>query len=193
MLIGQRYQVMSLLGAGGMGGVYRALDRLTGQEVALKQVQLGPDGKSRAGGGRKDAQPNSNTALRTFRLALAHEFRTLATLRHPNIVGVLDYGFDAAREPFFTMQLLRQPSDLLTAARGAELPDKLSLLAQLLRALVYLHRHNIIHRDLKPRKVARKRDCTANDPPRLAGLADQGLGGGSIFGARDGRSGAKRG
>jgi serine/threonine protein kinase len=148
VLIGQRYQVMSLLGEGGMGGVYRALDRLTGHEVALKKVQLHPRRRQPGTPEPSDKAARSSPALRTFRLALAHEFRTLATLRHPNIVGVLDYGFDAEREPFFTMQLLEQPRDLVSATRGADVPEKLAILAQLLRALVYLHRHNIIHRGL---------------------------------------------
>ena len=43
-----------------------------------------------------------------LRLALAHEFRTLASFRHPNIISVLDYGFDAARNPYYTMELLRE-------------------------------------------------------------------------------------
>ena len=55
-------------------------------------------------------------AGRSRRLALAREFRTLATLRHPNIISVLDYGFAANAEPFFTMELLAQPRTLLQEA-----------------------------------------------------------------------------
>jgi serine/threonine protein kinase len=159
VLVGQRYQQLALLGEGGMGCVYRVLDRLTGRQVALKRVALSSfaqtqtvqaSSSARSLGSRSSQQPS---AQRTFRLALAHEFRTLATLRHPNIVSVLDYGFDEEREPFFTMELLETPRDLLTATRTASLPEKLGILAQLLRALSYLHRHNIVHRDLKPSNI----------------------------------------
>ncbi len=149
MLIGRRYELEGLIGHGGMGRVFRALDRLTGQRVALKQVAMGlpAKGPGRGGTPASDEPP----ARQTNRIALAHEFRTLATLRHPNIVSVLDYGFDENREPFFTMELLDKPRDLLRATSALSLPEKLDILAQLLRALTYLHRCNIVHRDLKPR------------------------------------------
>ncbi|MBE0690931.1 MAG: hypothetical protein IH587_12505, partial [Anaerolineae bacterium] len=92
-IIGRRYTLLELLGKGGMGVVYRAYDRLTGQEVALKQVVRASDPLS-------TTAPTEDNELR---LALAQEFRVLASLRHPNIVSVLDYGFDAARQPYFTM------------------------------------------------------------------------------------------
>lgn len=83
-----RYRIGAELGSGAMGAVYRAYDRLTGQEVALKQVSL-PLGLAPA-------------EVEQELLTLAHEFGTLAGLRHPNIISVFDYGFDAARRPFFT-------------------------------------------------------------------------------------------
>ncbi|MGB7339684.1 MAG: tetratricopeptide repeat protein [Phototrophicaceae bacterium] len=86
----------------------------------------------------------------TFRLALSHEFETLAHLRHPNIVTVLDYGFDVHKMPFFTMPLLNAPLSITDAAETATLDTKLTWLAEMLQALSYLHHHKIIHRDLKP-------------------------------------------
>jgi tetratricopeptide (TPR) repeat protein len=81
---------------------------------------------------------------------LAEEFRTLASLRHPHIISVLDYGFDADRQPFYTMELLRKPQNLLKYGESKPLGDKLTLIIQMLQALAYLHRRGIIHRDLKP-------------------------------------------
>src|SRR5947209_2938415 len=91
--IAQRYQIINQLGAGGMGVVYRALDRLSGQIVALKQVTVQSNQLEFA------SRPEDSQDMH---LALAHEFKTLASLRHPNIVSVIDYGFDAQRQPFFT-------------------------------------------------------------------------------------------
>jgi len=98
------------------------------------------------------------------REALATEFHTLAALRHPNIISVLDYGFDREQTPFFTMELLAAPRTLVAA--GADLPpaEKIELVAQLLRALAYLHRHHIVHRDLKPSNAAADSCGAANDP-----------------------------
>ena len=62
-----------------MGVVYRALDRLTGQEIALKQVKASVD----------QLQLSVSGSTTDFRLALAQEFRTLASLRHPNIIRLI--------------------------------------------------------------------------------------------------------
>jgi tetratricopeptide (TPR) repeat protein/tRNA A-37 threonylcarbamoyl transferase component Bud32 len=127
--IDDRYTVLSYLGHGGMGVVYRARDRLRNNIVALKRMAEGP------------------------RLALAREFRTLSTLRHPNIISVLDYGFGAQGGPFFTMELIEKPKTLLEAASGLDVRCKIDLLVQVLRALSYLHRRGVFHRDLKPSNV----------------------------------------
>jgi eukaryotic-like serine/threonine-protein kinase len=92
-----RYQIQSQLGEGGMGVVFRAYDRLAKETVALKQVRVAPS----------LLQFNTlNTTGTSTAVALAHEFRTLAGLRHPNIVSVLDYGFDTDGHPYYTMSLL---------------------------------------------------------------------------------------
>lgn len=142
-IVGRRYTLLELLGKGGMGVVYRAYDRLTGQEIALKQVVRADDPQS-------TTAPTQDNELR---LALAQEFRVLASLRHPNIVSVLDYGFDAARQPYFTMELLENAYDIVQTARSLPVEDQVDLLAQMLQALVYLHRRGVLHRDLKPSNV----------------------------------------
>ena len=142
-MLGKRYDVLELLGKGGMGAVYRAHDRLTGQQVALKRVERTADGIS-------TTAPTEDNELRT---ALAQEFRVLASLRHPNIVSVLDYGFDELRLPYFTMELLEGARHIDSAARERPEGDQVDLMMQMLQALVYLHRHGILHRDLKPSNV----------------------------------------
>jgi serine/threonine protein kinase len=141
-IIGRRYVIQQPLGAGGMGAVYRATDRLTGQAVALKRVV--PEDQP-GHGSTGDSQD--------YRLALAQEFRMLASLRHPHIISVLDYGFDEQRHPYFTMELLEDASPIIEAGLDLSIEAKVRLLVQMLQALAYLHRRGIIHRDLKPRNV----------------------------------------
>lgn len=88
-----------------------------------------------------------------LRVALAQEFRVLASLRHPHIVSVLDYGFDAERQPYFTMEFLPGARDVATASKGLPLAEKVELLSQILHALTYLHRRGVLHRDLKPANI----------------------------------------
>jgi eukaryotic-like serine/threonine-protein kinase len=135
----QRYRLLESLGAGGMGTVFRALDRLNGQHVALKQVLTD--------------LPVANDDGFDLRMALAHEFRLMASLHHPNVIDVLDYGFDAAQQPFYTMDLIEEARTIVEAGRGQPLASKISLVGQLLQALAYLHRRQIVHRDLKPSNV----------------------------------------
>ncbi|MEM7536271.1 MAG: hypothetical protein AAF639_29070 [Chloroflexota bacterium] len=74
-----RYQLNKKLGQGGMGVVYQATDRLTGDIIALKQVrQLSQQATA------------SGISPERLHLSLAHEFQILAGLRHPHIISVLD-------------------------------------------------------------------------------------------------------
>jgi serine/threonine protein kinase len=102
-LIGGRYRLQEQLGKGGMGRVFRATDRLTRQDVAYKQIIT------------EDELPGSTPGSTQFdpRFSLAQEFQALASLHHPHIIGVLDYGFDAGGRPYFTMDLLENAQTIL--------------------------------------------------------------------------------
>jgi tetratricopeptide (TPR) repeat protein len=141
-VINSRYQMVEKLGQGGMGEVYRAVDRLNRQHVALKRVITSPVFSS----GDSDTARNSYDT----RMLLANEFATLASLYHPHIIDVLDYGFDHNGSPFFTMELLASPQNIVDAAADAPLNTKIDLCVQMFQALAYLHHRHIIHRDLKP-------------------------------------------
>ncbi len=134
----RRYEIEAEIGRGGMGIVYRALDRLVGQKIAIKRV----------GTSAEDLIYGSWTKSVDRRLSLAWEFQTLASLWHPNIIRVLDYGFDAENLPYFSMDLLEEPQRITDYGKTLPQEQKIHLIWQILLALKYLHRRGVLHRDL---------------------------------------------
>jgi eukaryotic-like serine/threonine-protein kinase len=128
-----------------MGEVFRAYDRVSRQTVALKRVMLSQQNQFNL------ASPEAPS--RTMSLSFAEEFKTLASLRHPNVISVLDYGFDNQRQPYFTMALLEDAQTLTGFGQTQPLRVKIDLLIQVLQALAYMHRLSILHCDLKPDNV----------------------------------------
>ncbi len=169
-LIGGRYRLLDQLGKGGMGSVYRAFDRLTGNEVALKRVLGGDD---------LLMTTSSSDSAPDFRLSLTREFQSLASLRHPNIIGVIDYGFDNDRQPYFTMDVVEDAQNVLETGEDQHLNNKVGLLVQILQALAYIHRRQIVHRDLKPGNVlvteAHFEALGNGDPVKQVKVLDFGL------------------
>ncbi len=143
-LIKNRYRIVKSIGQGGMGEVFEAYDRLTSQSVALKRVTL-PQ--------RKIDQTVNFSATENRKMILANEFRTLSSLRHPNIISVLDYGFDEDNRAFFTMNLLKNSLPITDYALDQSLNTKIRYLIGVLQALRYLHQRGILHRDLKPANI----------------------------------------
>lgn len=134
-----RYELQEVLGEGGMGKVYRAYDRLNQVTVALKRVHHKMEYESHI--------------AHTERVAMLQEFRTLASLRHPQIITVLDYGIEDNGQPFFTMTLIENALSIIDYGSRSSNKQKVKLIIQALQALIYLHRLKIIHRDLKPANI----------------------------------------
>ncbi|MGJ3238986.1 MAG: protein kinase domain-containing protein [Anaerolineae bacterium] len=152
-LIKNRYRVETLIGQGGMGAVYQAYDRLAMHPIALKQVTVSQ---------RTTLFQTHGGDSYNERVVLANEFRTLASLRHPNIISVLDYGFDNDRNPFFTMELLSDGVQIKDYLVDQSHDVQLDALIGILQALRYLHQRGILHRDLKPANI-----LVSDHTPRL--------------------------
>ncbi|HJW91265.1 MAG TPA: protein kinase, partial [Anaerolineales bacterium] len=126
-----RYCLEAEIGRGGMGTVYRAHDALLEREVAVKILQsaiIRGDGQAR----------------------MLREAQAAARLNHPNIVSVYDAGeWDGS--PFIVMELVEGVS--LSPKTPRNIPETLSIAAQVCIALEHAHNHGIVHRDLKPDNV----------------------------------------
>ena len=133
--IAMRYKIVSLLGRGGMGHVYRAEHLLLRKEVALKVL---------------DAQLDGDLGLRFEREALA-----TARLDHPSCVRVLDYGRTLAGLQFIAMELCDGPTLAAMLAGGTRLSVARAvwIARRLLAGLAHAHRSGILHRDVKPENV----------------------------------------
>jgi eukaryotic-like serine/threonine-protein kinase len=131
-----KYEVIDLLGRGGMGLVYRAFDRQLNREVAIKTVTEGFTG--------------DQEMLKRF----YQEAAKTGALRHPNIVTVYDLG-EQDGFPYIVMEYLSgDPLDrLIQSGKAQSLGYKLKILEQVCYALGYAHRNDVIHRDVKPANV----------------------------------------
>ena len=130
-----RYEVRDRLGVGGMGVVYLATDPSLRRTVAIKVL-------SSVGG------ESGNEELRE---RFAREARSVAALKHHNIVTIYDIGEDEGR-PFIAMEFVDGETLGELIRRRAELTvsRKLQLMGELCAGLGYAHRSGIVHRDIKP-------------------------------------------
>ena len=129
------YEIIDLLGAGGMGEVYRALDSGLGREVAIKVL------------------PQA-VALHPERLArFEREARLLASLSHPNIAVV--HGLERSSDSYYLVMELVQGHTLAERLARGPLPigDALATMKQVAEGLEAAHERTIIHRDLKPANI----------------------------------------
>jgi hypothetical protein len=126
----ERFHLIRQIGMGGMGIVYEALDRESGERVALKTLR-NVDG----------------TAI----LLLKQEFRALAGLHHPNLIRLGEL-IESRGDWFFTMELV-DGVDLMAWLRAGDSQRLRESLAQLVTALGVLHDAGHVHRDIKPSNV----------------------------------------
>ncbi len=132
-IVAGRFEIDRLAGSGGMGAVYRAIDRRTGQPVALKVLH----GHSGAHADR-----------------FAREARLLSELRHPGIVRFVGSGATDRGDGFIVMEWLEGES-LSALLKRTSLPpgEVIALAARVADALRVAHERGIVHRDLKPQNL----------------------------------------
>ncbi len=136
------YQVLSLLGAGGMGEVYRARDTRLQRDVAIKVLPAG--------------LADNADRLRRFQ----QEARAAAGLNHPNILAVHELG-ELEGSPYIVTEVL-EGETLREKLRGGALPARKAIecTVQVARGLAAAHARGIVHRDLKPENLFILRDGT---------------------------------
>ncbi|HSK05016.1 MAG TPA: serine/threonine-protein kinase, partial [Kofleriaceae bacterium] len=129
-LLADRFEIEQSIGTGGMSEVFRALDRATGETVAVKVISDGPEHHS---------------------ARFAREVELLAELSHPGIVRYVDHGETPAGELFLAMEWL-DGEDLRSRLDRAPLSigEAVTLAARVADALGAAHARGIVHRDLKP-------------------------------------------
>ena len=134
------YRILSTIGSGGMGHVYRALDPRLGREVAIKVLG--------------DALANEPEALARF----TREAHAVAALNHPNIVTIFSIE-EVGGLRFITMELVEgRTLDRLIPQGGVTLALFFDIALPLAEALSAAHRRRLVHRDLKPGNVMMSED-----------------------------------
>jgi serine/threonine-protein kinase len=137
-----RYQVVSFVGAGAMGSVFRGWDPKLQRPVALKTIRL--DGEE--------------SATRESVSQLLHEAVTAARFSHPNIVAVYDVE-DAPHAAFIALEFVDGTSlQRYLRARSLTPPQAMTMGLAIARGLAAAHAHGVVHRDVKPGNVLLGRD-----------------------------------
>jgi len=134
-----RYEVTGMIGSGGFGHVYRALDPAVGRAIAIKVLSA----------------PGDRDLVKRFRA----EATTLANLHHKNIVTVYEFGEENGA-PYLVMEYLEGTNlqDLLRLRIHLSLQEKLWIMSEVAEGLQCAHDRGVIHRDVKPANIMRMSD-----------------------------------
>ena len=134
--VGERYRIVSRIGVGGMGAVYRAEHTMMRRDLAIKVLLPELGGKEE------------------FARRFEREAESASRLTHPNIITTTDFGRTAEGSLFLVMEFLAGESLSSAISAGPMPPARaLAIQRQILRALEHAHAAGIVHRDLKPENI----------------------------------------
>jgi serine/threonine-protein kinase len=135
-VVGERYRIVSRIGVGGMGAVYRAEHTMMRRDLAIKVLLPELGGKEE------------------FARRFEREAESASRLTHPNIITVTDFGHTAEGSLFLVMEYLAGQS-LSDAIAAGPMPTTraLAIVRQILRGLEHAHGAGVVHRDLKPENI----------------------------------------
>jgi serine/threonine-protein kinase len=131
-----KYDVLEVIGRGGMGVIYKGVDPGIGRIVAIKMIT--------------GAFADDPELLHRF----YREAQSVGNLQHPNIVTIYDLGVEDGN-PYLVMEFLEGESldALIRSRRAISLEEKLDIVVQVCEGVGYAHRRHIVHRDIKPANV----------------------------------------
>ena len=135
MALADRYRIERELGQGGMATVYLAEDLRHGRRVAIKVLR-----------------PELSAVIGAERFL--REIKTIATLQHPHILGLIDSG-EVSGTAYYVMPFVEGESlrDRLKREKQLAIQDAVRLATEVAGALDYAHRHGVVHRDIKPENI----------------------------------------
>ena len=150
-LIGGKYRLVTLVGEGGMGAVWHAMHMQLGHDVAVKFL----------------THPGANSEVLLNRFF--DEARTAASVRHRNVIDILDFGISDDGRPYMVMEFMEGESLAARLERGPALtlPEVTLTVALSLGGLAAVHDRGIIHRDLKPDNIFLTYDADGSFPKIL--------------------------
>jgi eukaryotic-like serine/threonine-protein kinase len=135
-VVGERYRIVSRIGVGGMGAVYRAEHTMMRRDLAIKVLLPELGGKEE------------------FARRFEREAESASRLTHPNIITVTDFGRTPEGSLFLVMEFLAGESLSAAISSGPMAPERaLAIMRQILRALEHAHAAGVVHRDLKPENI----------------------------------------
>jgi serine/threonine protein kinase len=160
-LSGEHFTITGHLGAGGFGITYRAKDNVLGRTIVIKECFPGEFCVRRGLNAVPRSQSHADPMLSIVRMFM-HEARSLAKLRHPNIVGV-HRAFEENQTAYMALDLIEGPDlfDILEVT-DTRLPSKHvhEILFQMLNAIEKVHDIGLLHRDISPDNILIEEDGT---------------------------------